>query len=402
MTAIGAHWTLQSEPRLWQREAFNIWKINNKGVVSVVTGGGKTVFAQICMLAFLEQFPGARFIIVVPTITLLDQWYVSLQEDLNVPSDDIACYSGEEKPTKPSRVNLIVVNTAREIVSKLSLHTDSFLIVDECHRAGSPVNALALKGSYRATLGLSATPERDYDDGFLKYVEPILGKIIFNYDYTQAYHDKVICPFELINVHIDLLPTEQTEYDKLSRQIIIETRKQMDEEGHDERIKRLLQRRAAISATSPLRLPVAAKLVEKHRGTRSIIFHERVDAAEQLLKILIARKHNATIYHSGIGSAIRRDNLKLYRKGLFDILVCCRALDEGVNVPETAIAVIASSTASLRQRIQRLGRVLRPATGKDSATVYTIYATDQEERRLLQEARRLQGIISTSWNRVKN
>jgi superfamily II DNA or RNA helicase len=81
--------------------------------------------------------------------------------------------------------------------------------------------------------------------------------------------------------------------------------------------------------------------------------------------------------------------------------VCCRALDEGINVPETAIAILASSTASIRQRVQRLGRVLRPAHGKEFADIYTIYASDTEESRLTAEAENLGEICKVTWSQVK-
>ena len=66
-------------------------------------------------------------------------------------------------------------------------------------------------------------------------------------------------------------------------------------------------------------------------------------------------------------------------------------------MPETAVAVIASSTASHRQRIQRLGRVLRPARGKDKAVIYTLFATAQEQKRLSNEEAHLEGVASVVW-----
>jgi len=152
-----------------------------------------------------------------------------------------------------------------------------------------------------------------------------------------------------------------------------------------------------ISSGAKMRIPVAAKLAEQHLNERTLIFHERVASAENIRNILSARNHNTTIYHSNMGSAYRRDNLKLYRRGVFDILISCRALDEGLNVPETKIAIIASATASHRQRIQRLGRVLRPHKGKTAATIYTLYVTEQEEQRLIHEAREFEDIASVTW-----
>src|SRR5258708_40056761 len=97
----GNAWTLKIPPRKWQDAALDLWQIENRGVASVVTGGGKTIFAFLCMEKFLKEFENARFIILVPTIPLLDQWYVSLREDFGVPEADISCFSSQEKPAKP-------------------------------------------------------------------------------------------------------------------------------------------------------------------------------------------------------------------------------------------------------------------------------------------------------------
>jgi superfamily II DNA or RNA helicase len=395
--ASEASWTLRLRPRRWQNEALARWSERQRGIVSVVTGGGKTIFAFLCMEAFRRKYVEGCAIILVPTITLLDQWYVSLQSDFGVPDEDIACFSGEEKASSPSRVNILVINSARTLLKTLSAKQPRLLIVDECHRAGSPENAKALGGNFEAALGLSATPEREYDEGFSQYVVPALGPVIFEYDYVQAAKDKVITPFDLVNVQIDFLPHEKDEYDKLTRRAAILFQKAKVDPSADAKLKLVLQKRAGVSAQARMRIPVAVKIVEEHRGTRTIIFHERVAAATTLYKILQKRNHNACIYHSKLAANWRRDNLRLFRQGVFDVLVSCRALDEGMNVPETAVAIIASSTASHRQRIQRLGRVLRPAPGKDHALIYTLFATEQEKNRLANEETRLEGVADVKW-----
>src|SRR6266481_7568435 len=124
-------WRLTVEPRAWQRSALEEWKKAFRGVASVVTGGGKTVFAEMCMLEFLRTSPTGRFVIVVPTTALLDQWYVSLREDLEVPPDDIATYSGGSRSEIPKPVNLLVINTARDWIIRVSAGAETFLIVDE-------------------------------------------------------------------------------------------------------------------------------------------------------------------------------------------------------------------------------------------------------------------------------
>lgn len=373
------------------------WNKELRGIVSVVTGGGKTLFAFFCMLEFKKRHKDGKIIIVVPTITLLDQWYVGLLEDLSVPATEIACFSSEEKPKKFSQVNLMVINTARTALKKLQRKDQFFLIVDECHRAGSPINSATLKGNYAATLGLSATPEREYDEGLKKYIIPGLGRIIYEYDYLEALKDKVITPFVLNNVKTELLPHEEKEYNKITKKLRFIMTQGDESKETKNKIQRLLINRARVSSAAMMRIPLACKIAEIYKASRIIIFHESIEGANILLKILNERKNNAVLYHSGVGHIIRRDNLRLYRKGVFNILITCKALDEGMNAPETSVAIIASSTASTRQRIQRLGRVLRPSKNKTQATIFTIYATPQEKERLVKEYRQLKDSIQINW-----
>lgn len=391
-------WKLERSPRDWQSRAFQTWREKLEGIVQVVTGGGKTVFAQVCILEFTQRFSKGQTLIIVPTISLLDQWFVALQEELGVVESEIGLLSGQEKATGDEPIIIAVINTARRFTKRFTENRSIFLIVDECHRAGSPANAKALEGNFAATLGLSATPDREYDEGFETFIRPCLGPIIYEYDYRDAARDGILSPFALTNIHIEMLPDEEENYQKLSRRIAqAMSRLGVEEFSSDEHLKRLLQQRAAVSATATMRIPVSVRLIEMHKGERAIIFHERVEAADKIFSLLTERGHRATIYHSGIGSNIRRDNLRLFRKGVFDVLVCCRALDEGMNVPEASVAVISSSTASRRQRIQRLGRILRKAKGKEAAIVYTIYATKEERERLDREEQILEGITEITW-----
>lgn len=390
-------WQLAFSPRRWQAEALEAWERETKGVVKVVTGGGKTAFAELCMQRYREMHPDARFVIIVPSIALLDQWLLSLQSDLSVDPSDIACYSGEERPSSPRVVNIVVVNTARTKAAELAVSPHVFLVADECHRLASPANSRALAAGADAKLGLSATPERQYDEGFESVVSPALGPVVYDYDHKAALADGAIAPFELTNVRVPLIDKEQADYDRLSVRIARLMESLGEAAQSEPNVKRLLLRRASVSANAVTRSVVAARIVEQHAGRRVIVFHERLDRANTIHRLLCERHLRATIYHTGIGPSLRRDNLNLYRLGAYDILVTCRALDEGLNVPDTEVAVLAATTASYRQRIQRVGRVLRPSPGKERALVYTLYATDQEERRLAKEAATLVDVTQVRW-----
>jgi superfamily II DNA or RNA helicase len=271
------------------------------------------------------------------------------------------------------------------------------LIVDECHRAASMHNALALRGDHVATLGLSATPERDFDDLFTQIIVPALGPVIYRYDYNRALADGTITPFALTNVRVALHPDEQQRYDQYTRRLVPLFRQRDAGSNVDDRLHRILQDRARVSTTARMRIPAAVRILEQERYKRALVFHEQIDAANIIAQLLSKRGHRVAVYHSGIGTNLRQDNLRLFRRGEIDILVTCRALDEGINVPDASLAVIVASTASTRQRIQRLGRVLRPAPNKTHAEIYTIFASEPEAERLRQEEAGLSGVDSISW-----
>lgn len=342
----------------------------------------------------------ARFVIVVPTLTLLDQWFVALTEDTSIDPSEISAYSGEGIPSQPNRVNIMVINTARRQAPIVSAQGAVMLIVDECHRAGSPMNALALTGRKTASLGLSATPHRDYDDGFEELVRPQLGEIVFTYDYNDAALDGVIVPFELVNVEFPMSDIEVTRYERATRRVARLSSRQRGGEDVADALTRALLTRSRIAAEAQFRIPTAVHLVEQHQNARCIVFHERIRDAEEIARLIRERGRTATTYHSHLAVELRRDNLRLFRRGAFDVLVTCRALDEGFNVPEASVAIIASGTASVRQRVQRMGRVLRPSRGKHAATVYTLYATENEKKRLIQESHDLD-VASVKWMRVR-
>jgi superfamily II DNA or RNA helicase len=107
-------WRLRTDLREWQREAVAAWKAaGDRGVAAVVTGGGKTVLAYACILDLLERKPKTAVVILVPTVALLDQWFVGLGEDLGVAAGDIALFGGGRRPVRDRPINLMVINTGR-------------------------------------------------------------------------------------------------------------------------------------------------------------------------------------------------------------------------------------------------------------------------------------------------
>jgi superfamily II DNA or RNA helicase len=386
--------------REWQKTALIKWISNkNRGVVSVATGGGKTIFA---FMAFRELNDKAILLVTVPTEALQDQWIVNITEELGIPEDQIGLLNSKSTDKNIKKANVIIINSARNLSISEEMKSKIFLVVDECHRSGSYENSKSLIGPWGSTLGLSATPERQYDDGYDRYIKNTLGEIIFRYTVAEAIRDGVLTPFNLINVEVPLTEKEMEDHEKLTKRISkLIAINSSDSEDSNNKLEYLLRLRAKNYQNAISRVPVTIRLMDSLHGSRTIIFHESISSVDRISRILKERNHSVVTYHSKISSKIRRDNLRMFRKGMSNVLVTCRALDEGLNVPETEVAIISSATSSDRQRIQRLGRVLRPSKGKNSATVYTLFATEIEKKRLQDEAELMPDLINTRWQAVQ-
>ena len=378
--------------RRWQAEALAAWEASGcRGIVGAVTGGGKTVFALAC----IERRKPETALIVVPTVALLDQWWEETAAHFGWALDDVNILSSRGR-LRRGTVNIGVLNTAAKLAAGSRIG-EIMLVVDECHKAASPTFRAVLDVPAAATLGLSATPERPYDDGLAEVLVPALGAVIYQYTYAEALRDGVIVPFELRNLVFELEPERAEEYERLTRKIARVVAKLGPEAP--EAVALYLRRARALNL-SQNRVVLTLKLIAARRGQRTIVFHEDVEACEVIAEVLRANGISAAAYHSKLPMRERADMLGQFRAGGLSVLVTCRALDEGFNVPEAQLGIIAASTATRRQRIQRLGRVLRPSKTKERAVVYTLVATGPEIARLKEEEAELEGVADVSWSRA--
>lgn len=382
--------------RAWQVEALRLWEENNfRGIAEVATAGGKTLFAIEGVRRWLKFNPIGKVLIIVPTTALQDQWYITLLDEFKLEDCDISVWPDEKNIE--SRFHIMVINTARTQAQLIcEKNIPILLVADECHRYASLENANALANPYSASLGLTATAERDYDDGLNLVLIPNIGKIIYKYSLADARNDGVVAPFEVFNVKVEMTDTEKSEYQKLTSKLA-----RAYSIGEEDRAKIIARQRASVSRNAARRIPATIAIVEENRGKRIIVFHEEIEKAEVIKSILHQRGHSVSIYHSQMSDDRRRDNLLQFRRGMIEILVCCRALDEGVDVPEADVAIISASTSSSRQRIQRVGRVIRLHKNKEFAKIYTLYATEREENFLKGEELRLSSILKFRWFEMK-
>jgi superfamily II DNA or RNA helicase len=385
--------------REWQAKAFPLWWSKKRGIVKVVTGGGKTVFAIHCLTKYLEENKDHSIFIVVPSIALLDQWYEGLQKDFN--EKEISLNGGGEHLEKLSRINISTIDSVKNIIQQFDA-SKTLLIVDECHKIGTEKRGEVLSNSWHATLGLSATPERDYDDNFYIIIRKILGDIIFDYDYIDAREDEVIVNFKLLYAYAAMTPDEEEKYKKFTKSIQRRAATIGGNDMNDYPLKMLIFNRARMVKNSKNRIPFGIELLQKHKRDSWIVFTENKKQAKEFNKIINTKGYKSAIYNTDLDNSEREENLNNFKNGNLNVLVSCTALDEGFDMPEADGAMILSASSSKRQRIQRMGRVLRITANKQNALIVTVYSSKTEFDKLREESNRykLEG-VPVKWQQMK-
>lgn len=407
----------------WQERCLKSWKKHkNHGIVHVVTGGGKTYLALAAAEQMMQQAGMARLRvkIVVPNASLLMQWAKAIRDyfDEMISRQDIGfCYGGRRDT--PDRLFMIyVVNSARYSVARhiVKDFEDGFtvlLIADECHRYTGGENrkifdflpaAQAHPGQY-ASLGLSATPGLERPETAAVLI-PALGGEIFQYGLKEAEEEKTLCPYVAFHIVLAFNAAERFEYEALSDQLarVYNTLTSRypalrggrsnfffevcqlaggngDCAGLARQYLKLSFKRKHLTSDAASRVRCVVKLIGLlDRTAKIIVFGERIEQANHLFDQLNLLYPNQTArYHSAMDAGARKLALERFRDGEVRILITCRALDEGFDVPSANVGIVMSSASANRQRIQRLGRILRRYEGKEIASLYYLYVKESSE-----------------------
>lgn len=397
----------------WQRECLKAWESNGcRGIAHVATGAGKTVLALAAIDLFFSRFPNAQIRVVVPTIPLAQQWQTALAHHLNDMEKLPAFFGGGIRDNPESPVMIYIINSARDALAghirrSLAQGRPVFLICDECHHYQSPKNRRIFQyaspafssGKDFASLGLSATPFGTAHDEILTEA---LGPEIYRYDFEDASSDGIVSSFMVGEVSVSFLEKERTEYEKVSSEIrfcfarlmqAYPQLKGLSAAAFMKEVRRIagkaemnpadpaaayllkLFKRREISSLAQARIQCGLDLIDQFpEKPRILVFCERISQAELFAAALRRRRAGlCALYHSGMSKDARARNMQAFRDGSVRILVACRCLDEGIDVPDASVGVVLSSSAVPRQRIQRLGRILRRSPDKEAACLYYLF-----------------------------
>ena len=387
----------------WQQEALKAWHSNaRRGVVEAVTGAGKTRVGIAAAFEAIRQ--GIKVLILVPTAELQRQWLSSLKRDLPAARRG-ALGDGRADTLDDVDVLVAIVHSASNRIT-LRSHKAGLIIADECHRYAAPMFTGALQEGYAWRLGLTATYERA-DGEHENLLTPYFGGVIYNVWYDRALTDKVIAPFDIALVAVELTAAERVSYDDLSNTMSETSRHLESYAGIPRRpFHKFVAAVASLAASESLsreatlarkymramasRLTLLAdaktkyhalaavkEIVDTSNGT--LVFTQTQDSAKRAQELYTSLGSTASALFSGMATEDRHRGMDDFRNGISQILAAPRLLDEGIDVPEADLGIIVAANRSQRQMVQRLGRVIRKKADNRVGRLVVLYSKDTVE-----------------------
>lgn len=395
----------------YQDEAITEWqKRNYRGIFDMATGTGKT-YTGLGALTTLSKNIGHKLaaIIVCPYQHLVEQW---VEDILKFNIDPIIGYSDSSQKDWPKRLKDAIRDQKLKVRGKeffcfictnatfssdyvqsqlAKIKSDTLLMVDEAHNFGAPYLSCLLYDNYKYRLALSATLDRHNDEEGTAKLYDFFGEKCIEYTLDRAIEEKKLTKYKYYPIVVTLTEEELEAYDNLSYEI-----GKCIMKGKNGKIKlssrgeKLALKRSRIVAGAKNKLTMLEEVIQPYIHDKHILVYcgatkgleqnqDRTDIdSEDIRQIdavtdLLGNKLGMEVSQfTSKESVEEREVLKReFSAGdTLKVLIAIKCLDEGVNIPKIKTAFILASTTNPKEYIQRRGRVLRLAEGKEYAEIY--------------------------------
>lgn len=390
----------------YQQEAHDMWVSHgNQLLFEMATGTGKTRTAISCIYTFLKHANKAVVIITTPQSTLSRQWYNEIQ-GIGLPADNSIIADGSNhkwrsdlktaiKKLAAGLGNSLFIYTThitaasedfRDIVLSQKKRLTYCFVGDEAHGLGAAKLRFALEPAYTYRIGLSATPKRWFDDYGTHLLEQYFGNESFCFTIADALttlNPLTNKPF-LVNycyypvfTHLD--DAEFSEYIRLSNRIKKLSVYAKESDEYQNRLTQLLFDRARIVKRASMKMSALDQILDSMPHVANTIIFAAESQLEQVVERVTAKgiiahrftEDTGTVPEAGFGGLSERQYIiKQFREGAYQVLVAINCLNEGIDIPSAETAIIMASTGNPREYVQRIGRVIRQAPGKNRAYIY--------------------------------
>lgn len=390
-----------------QQKAVQAWMDNGYSLLmEMATGTGKTRTAIGCIVEKLREKEPLFIIVATPQNTLSRQWKRDFEE-LQIPIDHSAIIDGSNPKWKKDlefilldlyekKIGNAIIFTTHdtassdkftEVIAKTKYTTKILFVGDEVHAVGSAKQRDALLPLYEYRIGLSATPERMFDEEGTTLIREYFGNHSFEFTIADAL--ATINPitgkpflnrFKYYPIFVPLTEVEERKYAKASQQIAIMKR----EDDYDPvELQRLYDRRADIGKNAENKIQCFGAILDKsgpEHLSDMIVFvsDKQIEACFKELgkrgikHAKITESESASKIVNEKGETERQELIAQFGQGYLQVLLGIKCLDEGIDIPNARIAVLMASSTNPREYVQRVGRVIRQAPNKAESIIYDL------------------------------
>ena len=370
--------------RYYQEAAINFFAEKNfHAMLEMATGTGKTLVALYCAKALYEKLGKKFTVVAVPTNTLAQQWKREWAKFFGIYP---VVYSDEAKEDFfsyciHSKENGVVIMTysalSRRILANdlIPIIRDKVsLIADEAHWLGAKNFSRIMDYNFEYRLGLSATPERLFDEEGTSKILNFFGNNKFEYSLQKAVEDGYLAEFNYYPHYCRLMPDEIEEIGKLTRKALSANGNLDDEQISPQEIA--LIKRAKVVKKARCKDGLFKEIINKLSNTGSLdhvlAFFEDHDQLSKAKGTLIDLKVPFGIVDASTDNLGREANSLKLENGTISCLLSMRVMDEGVDIRSAKREILMASSSNERQYIQRAGRILRLQAGKGRAEIFDI------------------------------
>lgn len=402
--------------REYQKQAVANWFGNaGRGTLKMATGSGKTIAALAIALELYQKIGLQVLLIVCPYRHLVSQWARESEKFGLEPILAFESVTGWQSQLSTQLYNIRAGNQAfltvittnstlmgQGLQSQLKYFPEKTLIVgDEAHNLGAPKLEQSLPRNIGLRLGLSATPERYFDEIGTEFIFDYFGKVIQpELTLKDAISQGALVHYQYYPILVDLTESESYAYSRLTTRIgwIISSKENIK---NNETLTALLMQRARLVGCAANKLVALKQLMSDRTNTHHTLFYcgdgtiegavsnESTRQIAAVVKLLGAElNYRVNTYTAETPLSQREELRRQFENGDLQGLVAIRCLDEGVDIPAIKSAVILASSSNPRQFIQRRGRILRPYPGKQRATLFDMIVVPPELDRQTWEVER--------------
>lgn len=421
-----------------QQRAVQAWVDNEYSLLmEMATGTGKTRTAIGCIVEKLQDKEPLLVIVATPQNTLSRQWKRDFEE-LQIPIEHSAIIDGSNAKWKrdlefvlldlyEKKIENAIVFTTHDtassdkftkVIAKTKYNTKILFVGDEVHAVGSAKQREALLPLYEYRIGLSATPERMFDEEGTALIREYFGNGSFEFTIADALstinpvtNKPFLNRFKYYPIFVPLTDVENRKYAKASQQIAI--MKSKDDYDPTE-LQRLYDRRADIGKNAENKIRCFGAILDElgpEQLSDTIVFvsDKQIEACFKELgqrgikHAKITESESASKIVNENGETERQELITQFRKGYLQVLLGIKCLDEGIDIPNARIAILMASSTNPREYVQRVGRVIRQAPNKAESIIYDLIVIPPSDyvgslQLLQKEARRAIQIAKNATN----